>query len=68
MQANSIGLVSETHAWILPVYFDPNWWKTEERAGNNSSECSDEEMKAILESVIFIDSVKIPPIVSDVHM
>ena len=64
-QANTTGLVSDTHVWVLPRYFNPNWWKTEgERTSNDSSECTDKEMEEILDSVIFVDSVKVPPIVS----
>lgn len=37
-----------------------NWWRSNSTSGQ-SLECSDEDMKAILESVIFINNVKIPP-------
>ena len=61
-----MGLVSESHAWILPSYFDPNWWRLEDKLNRSTAaglECSDDEMMAILESVIFIRSIKIPPTV-----
>ena len=56
-----MGLISADHAWVLPSYYDPNWWRS---PPNSSAECSDEKMRDILESVIFIDNVKIPPVVS----
>ena len=59
-KANSLGLVSAEHAWVLPSYYDPNWW----RSTLNSTDCSNEEMKYILESVIFVDTIKLPPVVS----
>lgn len=61
MQANSYDLTSASHAWILPAYYNPNWWKCPR--GDNCS-CTDEEMLEILESVIFVDGVKLPPYVS----
>lgn len=60
-----MGLVSPDHAWVLPSYYDPNWWKTTDRTALGS-DCSDEEMRDILESVIFIDNVKYPPVVTNV--
>ncbi len=55
-----MGLISADHAWVLPTYYDPDWWKSP----NSSAGCSDEEMKDILESVIFVDTIKLPPVVS----
>ena len=62
IQAKSlfVDLVSADHAWILPAYYNPNWWKL---PAGMESECSDEDMRTILESVIFIDTVKFPPVV-----
>ena len=62
IQAKSLfpDLVSADHAWILPAYYNPNWWKL--HAGMES-ECSNEDMRTILESVIFVDTVKYPPVV-----
>ena len=56
-----MGLISADHAWVLPSYYDPDWWKS---PPNSTAECSDEKMREILESVIFIDNIKIPPVVS----
>ena len=64
MQADSLGLVTSDHAWILPSYYNPNWWKLVNGTVPNYN-CSDEEMVRILESVIFIDNVKYPPVVWD---
>ena len=61
-----MGLVSEDHAWVLPSYYNPNWWRLSERTNKSDPDdldCSDEEMKHILESVIFVDNVKFPPVV-----
>ena len=63
-----MGLVSENHAWVLPAYYNANWWKLPSQ--NDSSfesqlgNCSNEKMKEILESVIFIKNTKFPPVVS----
>ena len=57
-------LVSADNAWILPAYYNPNWWKLPAGMG---SECSDEDMRAILESVIFVDTVKYPPMVCNMR-
>jgi hypothetical protein len=48
-------------AWILPAYYNPNWWKL---PSGMESECSDEDMRVILESVIFVNTVKYPPMVT----
>ena len=56
-----MGLISADHAWILPSYYDPDWWRS---PPNSTAECSDEKMREILESVIFIDNIKTPPVVS----
>ena len=56
-----MGLISADHAWVLPSYYDPDWWKS---PSNSTAECSDEKMREILESVIFIDTIKLPPVVS----
>ena len=63
VQANMGGLISNSHAWILPSYYNPNWWKIEDERPLKDDECSNEEMRNILESVIFIDTVKFPPTV-----
>ena len=55
-----MGLVSPEHAWILPSYYDPNWWRSPPN-DTDDQECPNER---ILESVIFIDAVKLPPVVS----
>ena len=57
-----MGLVSADHAWILPSYYNPNWWKLP-NGTIEKSDCTDEDMKGILESVIFINNIKIPPLV-----
>ena len=67
-QANSMGLVSENHAWILPSYYNPNWWRlpsSESVFDTQTGNCSNEEMEDILESTIFIRSAKYPPLVND---
>ena len=63
-----MGLVSENHAWILPAYYNPNWWRL---SSNDSAfdvlergNCSNEKMEEILESVIFIKNTKFPPLVN----
>ena len=55
LKASQVGLTTPDHVWILPSYFDPNWWK------NSDANCTNEEMKNILESVIIIGPVKYPP-------
>ena len=62
-QANSIDLLSDDHAWVLPSYYNPNWWNQSVNGGQASTDCSDDEMRKILETVIFIDTVKFPPLV-----
>ena len=61
-----MGLVSKDHAWILPSYYNPNWWRLPSGATRTSHDggCSDEDMEDILESVIFVGSVKYPPMVN----
>ena len=59
-----MGLVSPEHAWILPSYYDPNWWRSPPRNDTDDQECPDERMRKVLESVIFIEIVKLPPVVS----
>ena len=66
MQAESIGLVSDDHAWVLPSYYNPNWWRMSNKNGSVNYyqyDCTDEDMQNILESVIFVDGIKIPPVV-----
>ena len=67
MQASFKDLVSENHAWILPGYYNLNWWKLQNESPVEDGECSNEEMESILESVIFINSVKFPPVVMKVQ-
>ena len=64
-QADSIGLVSGDHAWVLPSYYNPNWWRISSKNGsfNYQYNCADEDMQNILESVIFVDGIKVPPVV-----
>ena len=57
------GLILNSHAWILPSYYNPNWWKIQDESSLKDDECSNKEMRNILESVIFIDTVKFPPTV-----
>ena len=63
--SESIGLVSDDHAWVLPSYYNPNWWRMSNKNGsiNYRYNCTDEDMQNILESVIFVDGIKIPPVV-----
>ena len=66
-QANSMGLVSEDHTWILPSYYNPNWWRlpsNESVFDTRKGKCSNEVIEDILESVIFIRNVKFPPMVT----
>ena len=60
IQAHHLNLLTENHAWILPSYYNPNWWKQ-----LTVKEC-DGQTKAedILEGVIFVNTVKYPPTVS----
>ena len=62
MQANSTGLISKDHAWILPSFYDPNWWKLR-KSTEVESGCTDDDMREIMESVIFVDNIKTPPVV-----
>ena len=67
LQANSMDLVSENHAWILPAYYNPNWWRlpsNDSMFESQNGNCSNEKMEEILESVIFIKNTKFPPLVS----
>ena len=57
-----MGLVSHDHVWVLPAYYSPNWWRATNASASDSN-CTVAMMKNILESVIFIDTVKIPPVV-----
>ena len=50
-----MGLTTPDHVWILPSYFDPDWWR------NSDTNCTNEEMKDALESVIFVGPVKYSP-------
>ncbi len=51
--------MDETHAWILPHYYQPLWWEMEDvQTHYNSGGCSDDAMRQILRSVLFIDSLK----------
>ena len=62
-QAKNYDLTTADHVWILPAYYNPDWWKSPPLIRNN--DCSDEEMLDILNKlVIFIDGVKYPSIVS----
>lgn len=60
LQAIGYNLTDVLHAWVLPAYTNPNWW----RRTSQSFSCTDEEMQEALESVIFVDAVKFPPFVS----
>ena len=61
VQSNNEGLISHDHAWILPSYYNPNWWRIQDEESLKDYGCSDEEMINILESVIFVNTVKFPP-------
>ena len=65
VQAFSQNLISAEHAWILPSYYERNWWR--ENSLNDDDGCSDSMMQEILESVIFVNNVKIPPMVNVVN-
>ena len=54
--------MSDDHAWVLPSYYSPNWWK-QSVSEKETSDCSDGQMRKILETIIFIDTVKFPPMV-----
>ena len=63
---SEFGLTSSEHVWILPSYYDPDWWKSYQLAVNNSRtkyKCTDEEMVQVLNSAIFVDAVKYPALV-----
>ena len=52
-------MLDETHAWILPHYQQPSWWEIESNETlSSASVCSDEDMRNILRSVLFVDSLK----------
>ena len=57
-----MGLMTSSHAWVLPAYYNPNWWKKAENESDYDS-CSNEDMEGILESVLFVKNVKYPPMV-----
>ena len=57
-----MGLMTSSHAWVLPAYYNPNWWRIAE-SESDFGDCSNEDMEAILESVLFIKNVKYPPMV-----
>ena len=50
--------MDKSHAWILPHYRQPMWWKREVVEPQNIVVCSDEDMEKILESIIFVDTLK----------
>ena len=54
-KANKMGLTTPEHVWILPSYFDPNWWH------NSDTNCTNSEMKNALESIMLVGPVKYPP-------
>ena len=62
-----MGLVSEKYAWVLPAYYSANWWRLPSNDSMFESaqfgNCSNEKMEEILESVIFIQNAKFPPVV-----
>ncbi len=60
IQASFLNLTTSDHVWILPSYYNPDWWKGGDQHTGN---CTDEDMMDILNSVIFIDPVKYPPMV-----
>jgi hypothetical protein len=62
IQASAKNLVSPEHVWILPAYYERNWWK-ENSLNNGEDGCSNSMMEEILESVIFVNAIKIPPMV-----
>ena len=50
-------LTDANHVWILPSYYNPNWWNiTESELGKRPMkwQCSNQEMEDILESVLFV--------------
>ena len=70
MQASAFSLLGDSYVWILPHYQHPTWWRRNEsntnRADMNSPlngldkriNCSDSEMVDLLQSVLFVDSLK----------
>ena len=60
-------LTTSEHVWILPSYEQPDWWKLDDDKAM-SSNCSNEQMIEILNSAIFIDLIKLPPVVSLDHL
>lgn len=68
-QADSFNLVTGDHAWVLPSYYDPNWWRIANKSNSTDYKynCTDEKMQNILESVIFIDGIKLPPVVCNAN-
>ena len=59
-------LTTPDHVWILPSYYNPDWWKgggDGYHSDQQTRTCTDEDMMDILNSVIFIDPVKYPPMV-----
>ncbi len=65
-QASFLNLTTSDHVWILPSYYNPDWWKgggADYLSNQQTRNCTDEDMMDILNSVIFIDPVKYPPMV-----
>jgi len=44
--------------WILPSYYNPDWWREE-----GDDNCSEADMINILNSAIFVGPIKQPPLV-----
>ena len=62
-QASKFGLTTSGNVWILPSYYNPNWWKLKEEEIEELPEnekCSNNDMVDIINSVLFIQPVKYP--------
>ncbi len=64
--SSNYSLTTPDHVWMLPSYYNPDWWKgggDSYHSDQQTRTCTDEDMMDILNSVLFIDPVKYPPMV-----
>ncbi len=63
IQASQRGLTTSENVWILPTYYNPQWWVLDEEELSQLSfeeSCSNEELVDILNSAIFLEPFKYP--------
>ncbi len=50
-------LTDYSHVWILPSYYNPNWWEVSEEELKTlppNEQCSNDDMKDALTSALFV--------------